>query len=67
MLGSIGEMKTIITAEGLRGFEVSPNSAADLRDVAAMRLLLECDALRVSFEIGDIETEGRVVAAYHSP
>ncbi len=55
----------LITAEGLRGFEVSPISAADMREVAAMRLLLECHALRASFENGDLEWEGRVVAAYH--
>jgi DNA-binding GntR family transcriptional regulator len=55
----------LITAEGLRGFEVSPISAADLREVAAMRLLLECHALRASFETGDLEWEGRVVAAHH--
>jgi DNA-binding GntR family transcriptional regulator len=55
----------LITAEGLRGFEVSPISAADLREVAAMRLLLECHALRTSFENGDLDWEGRVVAAHH--
>ena len=31
----------LVTAEGLRGFEVAPISVADLREVAAMRLLLE--------------------------
>ena len=30
-----------------------------------MRQLLECDALRSSFEAGDVEWEGRVVAAHH--
>jgi DNA-binding GntR family transcriptional regulator len=30
-----------------------------------MRQLLECDALRSSFEAGDIEWEGHVVAAHH--
>ena len=30
-----------------------------------MRLLLECDALRSSFEAGDVEWEARVVAAHH--
>jgi DNA-binding GntR family transcriptional regulator len=30
-----------------------------------MRLLLECHALRASFEAGDMEWEGRVVAAHH--
>ena len=55
----------LIMAEGLRGFEVTPISATDLREVAAMRLLLECHALKASFENGDLEWEGRVVAAHH--
>jgi DNA-binding GntR family transcriptional regulator len=55
----------LITAEGARGFEVASISADDLREIAAMRQLLECDALRSSFEAGDVEWEGRVVAAHH--
>ncbi len=55
----------LITAEGARGFEVAAISPANLREVAAMRQLLECDALRSSFEAGDVEWEGRVVAAHH--
>ena len=54
-----------ITAEGARGFEVAAASVANLREVAAIRLLLECHALRASFEGGDIEWEGRIVAAHH--
>jgi DNA-binding GntR family transcriptional regulator len=55
----------LITAEGARGFEVAAISPDNLREVAAMRQLLECDALRSSFEAGDVEWEGRVVAAHH--
>jgi len=55
----------LITAEGARGFEVAAISPENLREVAAMRQLLECDALRSSFEAGDVEWEGRVVAAHH--
>jgi DNA-binding GntR family transcriptional regulator len=55
----------LITAEGARGFEVASISPENLREVAAMRQLLECDALRTSFEAGDVEWEGRVVAAHH--
>jgi DNA-binding GntR family transcriptional regulator len=55
----------LIIAEGQRGFEVTPISAADLREVAAMRLLLECHAMKASFENGDLEWEGRVVAGHH--
>src|SRR5450755_1434694 len=42
----------------------SPISAANLREVAAMRCLLESHALRESFEAGDMEWEGSVVAAH---
>ena len=55
----------LITAEGARGFEVAAISPDNLREVAAMRQLLECDALRNSFESGDVEWESRVVAAHH--
>jgi DNA-binding GntR family transcriptional regulator len=55
----------LIVAEGLRGFEVPPVSGPDLREIAALRLLLEHHALRQSFVAGDMEWEGRVVAAHH--
>jgi DNA-binding GntR family transcriptional regulator len=54
-----------IKAEGARGFEVMPTSPENLRQVASMRQLLECHALKESFEAGDMEWEGRVVAAHH--
>lgn len=55
----------LVIAEGLRGFQVAPVSTTDLREVAAMRLLLECHALKASLQNGELEWEGRVVAAYH--
>lgn len=55
----------LIVAEGLRGFEVPPVSGPDLRDIASLRLLLECHALQESFAAGDMEWEGRVVSAHH--
>ena len=55
----------LVMAEGRRGFEVSPVSEQDLRELASMRLLLESHALRNSFAEGDIEWEGRVVGAHH--
>ncbi len=54
-----------IVAEGLRGFEVTPVSAATLQELANMRQLLECHALGQSFANGDMEWEGRVVSAHH--
>src|ERR1700751_2452856 len=42
--------ESLIKAEGAKGFEVMPASPEDLRQVASMRQLLECHALKESFE-----------------
>jgi DNA-binding GntR family transcriptional regulator len=55
----------LVVAEGQRGFEVAPVSAADLREVAALRLLLETHALEQSFAAGELDWEGGVVSAHH--
>lgn len=55
----------LVVAEGQRGFEVAAVSAENLREIAALRLLLESHALKQSFRAGDIDWEGRVVSAYH--
>lgn len=55
----------LVLAEGQRGFEVTSVSAENLKQIAALRLLLEGHALEESFAAGDIEWEGRVVAAHH--
>ena len=55
----------LVIAEGHRGFEVAPVSSGNLKEIAAMRLLLECHALERSFAAGDIEWEGRVVSAHY--
>lgn len=55
----------LVVAEGQRGFEVAPVSVGNLREVAALRLLLETHAMKQSFASGDMEWEGRVVAAHH--
>jgi DNA-binding GntR family transcriptional regulator len=55
----------LIVAEGARGFEVEPISPENLKEVANLRQLLECHAMALSFATGDMEWEGRVVAAHH--
>jgi DNA-binding GntR family transcriptional regulator len=55
----------LVVAEGSRGFQVMPISVANLREVAAMRCLLETNALQLSFASGDMDWEGGVVAAHH--
>lgn len=55
----------LVLAEGRRGFDVAGVSAADLKELAALRVLLESHALERSFARGDMEWEGRVVSAHH--
>lgn len=55
----------LIVAEGARGFEVAPISIQNFKEVAHLRQLLESHALEESFAAGDMEWEGRVVAAHH--
>ncbi len=55
----------LVVAEGQRGFEVAPVSAGNLKEVAALRLLLESHALEQSIAAGDMDWEGRVVSAHH--
>lgn len=57
--------ESLVEAEGQKGFAVAAASAQDLREIADLRLLLESHALRLSFTLGDLEWEGRVVAAHH--
>jgi DNA-binding GntR family transcriptional regulator len=55
----------LVLAEGQRGFEVTRVSVDDLKEIAALRELLETHALIQSFAAGDVEWEAEVVAAHH--
>jgi DNA-binding GntR family transcriptional regulator len=55
----------LIVAESARGFAVAPVSPEHFKEIAQLRLLLESHALERSFFAGDMEWEGRVVAAHH--
>ena len=48
-----------------RGFFVTPVSREDLIEIANLRVLLECHALRLSIKKGDTDWEGNLVAAHH--
>jgi DNA-binding GntR family transcriptional regulator len=48
--------------EGHRGYRVAPVSATDLRDVVKNRQLLECEALRLSIELGDEHWKAQLVS-----
>jgi DNA-binding GntR family transcriptional regulator len=68
---SMRETLRLLTAEGLveataqRGFRVTSATEDDLRDIALVRSEIEKIALSLSLERGDIDWEGRVVAAHH--
>ena len=71
---SVGTLREVLTrlaseafvvAEGQKGFEVAPASEADMRELGALRLLLETHAMGLSLAAGDLDWEGRVVAAHH--
>ncbi|MFN0195019.1 MAG: GntR family transcriptional regulator [Aestuariivirga sp.] len=54
-----------VVAEGQKGFRVSGVSLAGLREIAGLRELIEGHALQDSIRHGDLEWEGKVVAAHH--
>lgn len=54
-----------VLAEEQRGFFVTDVSAEDLTEVANLRVLLECSALRTSVRDGDRQWEADLVAAHH--
>ncbi|GGE51176.1 GntR family transcriptional regulator [Primorskyibacter flagellatus] len=58
-------VEELVSAEGQRGFRVSEVSAGELRELGALRALLEAHALRASIERGDLEWEASVVAAHY--
>ncbi|MCP8884129.1 GntR family transcriptional regulator [Devosia sp. XJ19-1] len=57
--------ESLVVAEGQKGFAVAPVTVQDLREIADLRLLLESHALGLSLAGGDLEWEGRIVAAHH--
>jgi GntR family carbon starvation induced transcriptional regulator len=56
---------SLVVAEGQKGFMVAPVTPQDLLEIGDLRLLLESHALSLSLSRGDLEWEGRVVAAHH--
>ncbi len=70
-LGAIREALSRLTSEGLvvaepqRGFRAAPISAADLQDLTMVRVEVETLCLTRAIEIGDVNWESRLVAAFH--
>ena len=54
-----------VDARDQRGFFVTPISGDDLIEIANLRMLLECHALRLSVVSGNTDWEGNLVAAHH--
>ncbi len=56
---------TLVVTQGQRGFSVAPLSLADFEDITRTRVMLECEALRLSISHGSDIWEGQVMAAFH--
>lgn len=55
----------LVLAEGQRGFVVTPISVDDLNDLTNVRVLLECEALRLAIVNGDDSWEAGIIGTYH--
>ncbi|MBD1147968.1 GntR family transcriptional regulator [Pelagibacterales bacterium SAG-MED31] len=54
-----------VKAEEQRGFFVNSFTKGDLIEIANLRILLECHAIKLSIDNGDTNWEGNIVAARH--
>ena len=54
-----------VKAEEQRGFFVKSFSKDDLIEIANLRVLLECHAIKLSINNGDTNWEGNLVASHH--
>jgi DNA-binding GntR family transcriptional regulator len=70
-LGAIREALSRLTSDGLviaepqRGFRAAPISPADLKDLTAVRIEIDSLCLRKAVELGDVDWESGLVAAFH--
>lgn len=70
-LGAIREALSRLTSDGLvisepqRGFRAAPISLADLRDLTMVRIEVESLCLKRAIEVGTVEWEAGLVAAFH--
>jgi DNA-binding GntR family transcriptional regulator len=70
-LGAIREALSRLTSEGLvvaepqRGFRAAPISPEDLQDLTQVRIEIDSLCLRRAIELGDVDWEARLVAAFH--
>jgi len=70
-LGAIREALSRLTSEGLvvaepqRGFRAAPISPEDLADLTRVRIEIDGLCLKRAIELGDLDWEARLVAAFH--
>jgi GntR family transcriptional regulator, carbon starvation induced regulator len=55
----------LVEVRGQQGFRVASISTKDLADITDLRVLIECEALRLAIERGDKDWETAVLGAYH--
>jgi GntR family carbon starvation induced transcriptional regulator len=60
------QVERLVHAEALRGFRVAPLSIAEMQDAIDTRIVLECDALRLSIQYGDDDWSAAIVAALYA-
>lgn len=55
----------LVDAEGQRGASVVAVTREDLHDITETRILLECQAVRLSLAVADLQWEGEVMSAHY--
>ncbi|MEM7347766.1 MAG: GntR family transcriptional regulator [Chloroflexota bacterium] len=55
----------LVETEGQRGASVVPITMEGLHDITETRILLECQAARLSLAVADLQWEGEVMAAHY--
>jgi GntR family transcriptional regulator, carbon starvation induced regulator len=59
------ESDGLVTVMDQRGYRVTPVSASNLAEIIALRVNLECTALKEAMLHGDVAWEGRILATLH--
>jgi len=60
------QAERLVVSTALRGFSVAPLSRQEMNDATETRILIECEALRLSMRKGDDDWEAAIVAAFHA-
>lgn len=55
----------LVESEDQKGFRIACLSMERLRELTQLRILLECEGIRLSFSNGGVEWESDLVAAHH--